>query len=167
MTKSIVVLISGSGTNLQALIDSIASPSGRLHGAAQITLVVSNRQAAAGLTRAQTAGIPTLYFPLKPYTDQGKSRELYDEELALRILQERAGVTPDLVVLAGWMHVLSSRFMERFPCGVVNLHPALPGQFDGANAIQRAFQVRLCACFQSLASGENLSIDVVDLFYID
>ena len=69
--KRLVVMISGSGSNLQAILDAIGN--GRL--AAEIVLVVSNRKAAYGLVRAEAAGVPTLYFPLKPYKDDGRSRE--------------------------------------------------------------------------------------------
>lgn len=127
----IAVLISGSGTNLQALIDAAAD--GRLP--AEIVLVVSNRRAAYGLERATAAGIPTLYFPLKPYKEAGKSRAQYDADLAAEIAPYR----PDLIVLAGWMHVLSPAFLDQFPARVLNLHPALPGQFDGVGAIERAY----------------------------
>jgi len=132
MKPRLVVFISGSGTNLQALIDSAAD--GRL--GAEIFLVVSNRKQAYGLTRAAQAGISTLYFPLKPYTDAGKSREMYDADLAARIL----AAAPDLIVLAGWMHVLSPAFLRHFPGKVLNLHPALPGQFAGTHAIERAYE---------------------------
>ncbi|KAL1920981.1 uncharacterized protein VTP21DRAFT_11616 [Calcarisporiella thermophila] len=129
----LAVLISGYGSNLQALID--ATRTGDLP--ADIALVVSNRTKAYGLTRAKEAGIPTLIFPLKPYRDAGKSRSEYDADLADKI----ASQNPDLIVLAGWMHILSPEFLSRFPTGnVINLHPALPGQFDGANAIGRAFE---------------------------
>jgi formyltetrahydrofolate-dependent phosphoribosylglycinamide formyltransferase len=128
----LVVLISGSGTNLQAILDAIAS--GTLD--AEVSLVVSNRKAAYGLVRAQQAGIPTLYFPLKPYLDEGKSRETYDRDLAERI----APYQPDFVVLAGWMHVLSPAFLDCFPRRVVNLHPALPGMFPGIDAIERTYE---------------------------
>jgi formyltetrahydrofolate-dependent phosphoribosylglycinamide formyltransferase len=132
MKPRLVVFISGSGTNLQALIDSAAD--GRL--GAEICLVVSNRKQAYGLTRAAQAGIPTFYFPLKPYTEAGKSREMYDADLASRIL----AAAPDLIVLAGWMHVLSPAFLQHFPGKVLNLHPALPGQFAGTHAIERAYE---------------------------
>lgn len=132
MTKRLAVLISGSGSNLQAIIDAIAT--GRLE--ARIVVVVSNRRDALGLVRAERAGIPTLYFPLKPYKDAGRPREQYDADLAAQV----AASAPDLVVLAGWMHVLSPAFLERFPGRVLNLHPALPGQFAGTHAIQRAYE---------------------------
>lgn len=127
----LVVLISGSGTNLQALID--ATMNGRL--SAEIVGVVSNRQAAYGLVRAAQASIPTRYLPFKPYRDAGKSRADYDADLATAV----AAFHPDLIVLAGWMHILSPAFLDQFPNRVINLHPALPGQFDGTHAIERAF----------------------------
>lgn len=129
--KRLAVLISGTGTNLQAIIDAVAE--GTLD--AEIALVVSNRKAAYGLVRAQQASIPTQYFPLKAYTDAGKSRMQYDADLAACV----AACDPDLVVLAGWMHILSPAFIDHFPNRVINLHPALPGMFAGANAIERTF----------------------------
>ncbi|MCI0578146.1 MAG: phosphoribosylglycinamide formyltransferase [Chloroflexi bacterium] len=128
---NLVVMISGSGSNLQAILDATAG--GRLP--AEVVLVVSNRQAAYGLVRAERAGVPTLYFPLKPYTAADRSREEYDADLAGHIAPYR----PDLVVLAGWMHVLSPAFLNQFPNRVINLHPALPGAFPGTQAIERAF----------------------------
>jgi formyltetrahydrofolate-dependent phosphoribosylglycinamide formyltransferase len=131
VNSRLVVLISGSGTNLQALLDATAD--GRLD--AKVVLVVSNRKTAFGLARAEQAGVETLYFPLKPYREQGLGREVYDAGLA-----QRVGVyEPDLVVLAGWMHLLSPAFLDCFPGRVINLHPALPGAFAGTNAIERAY----------------------------
>ncbi|MBZ0284221.1 MAG: phosphoribosylglycinamide formyltransferase [Anaerolineae bacterium] len=131
MTAKLVVLISGSGTNLQAIMDAITE--GVL--TAQIALVVSNRKAAYGLTRAENGDIPTLYFPLKPYLDSGKTRTDYDRDLGAKISPHE----PDLIVLAGWMHVLSLAFLEQFPQKVINLHPALPGEFPGTDAVGRTF----------------------------
>ncbi len=128
----LVVMISGFGSNLQAILDACAA--GRLP--ARVVLVVSNRKDAYGLVRAQRAGIPTLYFPLKPYRERGLDRTAYDRDLAERIAPFR----PDLIVLAGWMHILSPAFLDRFPGRVINLHPALPGMFPGTNAIRRAFE---------------------------
>ncbi len=127
----LVVLISGSGSNLQAIMDAIESG----HLKAKIVAVVSNRKNAYGLERAENAGIDTVYFPLKPYKDEGKSREEYDADLAKAV----EAYQPDLIVLAGWMHILSPAFLGKFPEKVINLHPALPGQFVGTNAIKRAF----------------------------
>jgi len=128
----LVVLISGSGSNLQAIIDSIASR----HLDAEIVLVVSNRKSAYGLERAAAAGIPCLIFPFKPYRDAGQPRDLYDADLADQV----AAHTPDLIVLAGWMHILSPAFLDRFPGQVINLHPALPGTFPGTDAIHRTYE---------------------------
>ncbi|MCC9075845.1 phosphoribosylglycinamide formyltransferase [Litorilinea aerophila] len=132
MTSKLAVLISGNGSNLQAIIDAIRA---RMLDA-EIVVVVSNRKNAYGLERAAQAGIPTRYHPLKPYRDAGRSRQEYDADLA-RILQE---YRPDWVVLAGWMHILSDAFLRHFPYRVINLHPALPGQFPGATAIADAFE---------------------------
>lgn len=131
MTTRLAVLISGNGSNLQALIDAIRM---KLLDA-QIVLVVSNRKRAFGLQRAEKAGIPTCYHPLKPYTDAERSRREYDADLAKLVQEAR----PDLVVLAGWMHILSADFLRHFSYRVVNLHPALPAQFPGAHAIDDAF----------------------------
>ncbi len=131
MKPRIVVLISGGGTNLQALIDAINV--GVLE--AEICLVVSNRKDAYGLERAKNAKLETLYVPLKSYRDAGRSREEYDADLASSLEKFQA----DLIVQAGWMHILSPSFLERFPRRVINLHPALPGEFDGLHSIARAW----------------------------
>ncbi len=131
MAARIAVLISGNGSNLQALIDAIQQ--GKLD--AEIAVVVSNRKAAYGLSRAEQAGISRLYFPLKPYTDQGLSRTQYDLDLA----QQLRPYSVDWIVLAGWMHIFSPDFLEQFPNRVLNLHPALPGAFPGTDGIERAF----------------------------
>lgn len=128
----LVVLISGSGSNLQAIID--ACQGDRLP--ARVVLVISNRRDAYGLIRAREAGILTRYHPLRPYLLDGRGRRCYDADLAAMISEAR----PDWVVLAGWMHVLSMDFLKHFPNRVVNLHPALPGQFPGVEGIARAYQ---------------------------
>ncbi len=128
----LVVLISGGGSNLQAIINAITDKTLK----AEIVLVVSNKRDAYGLERAKNAGIPTLYHPLKPFTGAGKSRLEYDASLAEQVLP----YAPDYVVLAGWMHILSPAFLDHFPRQVINLHPALYGTFDGTGAIERAHQ---------------------------
>lgn len=128
----LVVLISGNGSNLQAILDAIQAR----HLKAEVVAVVSNRRNAYGLERAKNSGIESVYFPYKPYKDEGKSREEYDADLADKV----AKYEPDLIVLAGWMHILSPAFLDHFPQKVINLHPALPGQFDGINAIERAYE---------------------------
>ena len=131
MPTKLAVLISGNGTNLQAIIDAIRS---RVLPA-EIVVVVSNRADAYGLERAEKAGIPTHVHTLKPYRDAGRDRREYDADLAALVKDYK----PDWVVLAGWMHILSSEFLDRFPYSVINLHPALPGKFPGAHAIGDAF----------------------------
>ena len=131
MTTRLAVFVSGNGSNLQAIIDAIRA---RLLEA-EVVLVVSNRKAAFGLERAQKAGIPTLYFPLKPYRDADRSRAEYDADLAQKVREYK----PDYIVLAGWMHIFSNNFVKHFPYRIVNLHPALPGQFPGKDSIAEAF----------------------------
>lgn len=127
----LVILISGSGTNLQALIDACAE--GRLN--AEPVLVVSNKKKAYGLERARRAHIPTLYFPITPFRQEANSRVAFDQALATKI----TAYQPDLIVLAGWMRILTPYFLDQFPQKVINLHPALPGQFPGTQAIERAY----------------------------
>jgi phosphoribosylglycinamide formyltransferase 1 len=124
----LVILLSGSGTNLQAVLD--ACRDGIL--AAQVTAVFSNKSGAFGLERARQAGVPAVAKP-KP---KEQDRREYDSELADLVAAHK----PDWVILAGWMRVLSSNFLSRFPDRVINLHPALPGTFPGTHAIERAFE---------------------------
>jgi len=131
MTR-IAVLISGHGSNLQAILDAAAG--GALPGV-EVALVVANRREALGIDRAIRAGVPVVYFPLAPYRQAGRPRTDYDSDLA-GILQAFA---IQWAVLAGWMHLLSEAFFARFGRQVLNLHPALPGQFPGTGAIARAY----------------------------
>lgn len=123
----IAVLISGNGSNLQALIDN--TQSGVLE--AEICAVVSSNPDAYGLVRAQRANIPTEVIALGGPTEP---RDAFD----VRVGDAVAGYQPDLVVLAGWMLVLGPGFLDRFPGHVINLHPAMPGAFPGTRAIERA-----------------------------
>ncbi len=114
------VLASGEGTNLQALIDA----------GLPIAAVASNRADAGAVARAEAAGIPSRVFELDRYSDRAeRDRELADW-LQLR------GV--DFVVLAGYMHLLTSAFLDRFPDRIVNIHPSLLPQFPGGRAIADA-----------------------------
>jgi phosphoribosylglycinamide formyltransferase-1 len=123
--KRLVVLISGEGTNLQAILDA------RVAIGADVAAVISNRLEARGLQRARLAGVPAIALPATP----SGSRADYDAALAERAMS----FAPDWIVLAGWMRVLSMRFLGQFPGRVVNLHPASPGAFPGTRAIERAF----------------------------
>ncbi len=124
----LVVLISGYGSNLQAILDACAS--GELP--ARVVAVISDRADAFGLERARRANVPALYKLRLPT----QTRHDYDAELADIVTSYH----PGWIVLAGWMRLLTSAFLNRFPNRVVNLHPALPGTFPGTHAIQRAFE---------------------------
>ena len=129
--KRLAVLISGNGSNLQAIIDHIGD--GDLE--AEIAVVVSNRADAYGLQRAGAAGIATEVLDLAETKANGGDRTSYNVELARLV----AAYEPDLVVLAGWMLILGTEFLDRFTPNIINLHPALPGAFPGTDAIARAY----------------------------
>ena len=136
MTARLVVLASGSGSNLQAILDGCAA--GTLD--AEVVLVVVNRRSARAAKRAAAVGVPAEYRPMGPFRDDfpddpRRAREAYDASLAAAI----ADAQPDLIVQAGWMHVFTRAFLDRFPEMVINLHPALPGTFPGAQAIADAW----------------------------
>ena len=132
MTR-IAILVSGFGSNQQAIMD--AATDGRLPGV-EVALVVSNRKDAYGIQRAIQAAVPLVYFPLAPYTKAGRPRQEYDAALAGIVRAFDA----NWVVQAGWMHVFTNAFLQQFPSRVVNLHPALPGMFPGAHGIQEAYE---------------------------
>lgn len=127
-TTRLVVLASGGGTNLQAILDACSD--GSLP--AQVVAVVSNDDTAFALRRAADAGVPSVHVG----RHDGEPRNDYDARLADIV----AGFAPDLVVLAGWMRILTSDFLGWFPDRVINLHPALPGELPGTHAIERAWQ---------------------------
>lgn len=126
-----VVLVSGSGSNLQAILDACAN--GVLPG--EVVAVVSNKPDAFALRRAATAGVPAIHVGARP----GEDRGAYDARLADVVSEYE----PDLIVLAGWMRILTMSFLARFPGRVVNLHPALPGELPGTRAIERAWEEAL------------------------
>lgn len=127
MSLKLGVLISGSGTNLQALIDCIDN--GSLD--ATIELVVSSRPSAQGLKRAEAAGIQTLTLSKEIYADPLTADMVIASEL------KRMGV--DYVVMAGYMRKVGMALLEAFPNRVLNIHPALLPSFRGAHAIQDAY----------------------------
>ena len=127
MTARLVVLASGNGTNLQAIIDACENT--QLD--AQVVGVVSDKHEAFALNRAQCHNVETAVVAAKPL----ETRQQYDARLA-----QIVGVwQPHIVVLAGFMRVLSNSFLSQFPNQVVNIHPALPGELPGTHAIERAF----------------------------
>jgi len=125
---SLVVLLSGGGTNLQAILDAIAR--GELN--AEIRAVLSNRPDAYGLERARRAGIATEVLDHKAYAD----RERFDAALMARI----DGYAPALVVLAGFMRILSDGFVRHYEGRMINIHPSLLPKYRGLNTHQRALE---------------------------
>jgi phosphoribosylglycinamide formyltransferase-1 len=124
----LVVLISGNGSNLQAILD--ACKSGELN--ANVVSVISNKADAYGFVRAKNASVEAIHFPKL----ENESRNEYDARLAELVNTKQ----PEYVVLAGWMRILTASFLSHFPSRVVNLHPALPNTFPGTHAIERAFE---------------------------
>lgn len=121
------VLLSGSGTNLQALIDAIET--GELN--AQVKLVVASRPSAYGLKRAEAAGIQTLMLSKETYADPIQADEVIAHELLA------AGC--EYVIMAGYMRMVHAPLLATFPNRVINIHPALLPSFQGAHGIQDAF----------------------------
>ncbi len=126
MSSRIVVLISGSGTNLQAIIDACTSKD----YPGEIVGVISNKADAYGLTRAKDANISTLSLSHKDF----ESRESYDHELVKAI----DAYSPDVIVLAGFMRILTPSFVQHFQGKLVNIHPSLLPKYQGLNTHQRA-----------------------------
>lgn len=147
-SAKVSVLISGSGSNLQALINASTSTPPTLPNVT-FTRVISDRASAYGLQRATTAGIPTSTLGFLPYKKQfpepggtlpfQSAREAYDADLASLVLQDK----PDLVVCAGFMRILTGKFLEpleKAGVKIINLHPALHGDLVGAGCIDRAWK---------------------------
>lgn len=127
----IVVLASGNGSNAQALIDATAD--GRIRGT--VVAVVTDNPAARVLGRARNAGVTAVVVE----RELGTTRADFDARLAATV----AAFAPGLVVLAGWMRILTMGFIGSVGAPVVNLHPALPGELVGTHAIERAWEERL------------------------
>ncbi|KIH91952.1 phosphoribosylglycinamide formyltransferase [Sporothrix brasiliensis 5110] len=174
-TCRILVMASGNGSNFQALVDGIAA--GSITNA-RITRLIVNRGKAFATQRADKAGIPWEYFNMVTHGFQAKGekdaaalqagREAYDAALAQKILDaQRDDERPQLIVLAGWMHVFTKAFLDPIDAAgikVINLHPALPGKYDGAGAIQRAYDDFQAGTLENNTTGimVHFVIDVVD-----
>lgn len=128
MGKRLGVLISGRGSNLQAIIDAIGA--GRL--SASIAIVVSNRADAGGLLRAAEAGVETLVINPRDFPD----RTSYDAALAAALNERRV----DLVCLAGYMRLVGEALLDVFPSRVLNIHPSLLPSFPGLDAQGQALR---------------------------
>jgi phosphoribosylglycinamide formyltransferase-1 len=136
MTKRIGVLLSGRGSNFEALADSVTS--GRIPNA-EIAIVISNRDGAPGIEKAQQRSIPTKVIPSK-----GLEREAYDRQV-VAVLQEHK---VDLICLAGYMRLLSPYFVAAFPQRILNIHPSLLPSFPGLESQRQALEygVKFAGC---------------------
>src|SRR5690349_22569098 len=136
MKKRIGVLLSGRGSNFEALADSVAA--GRIPNA-EIAVVVSNREGAPGIDRAKARGIPAKVIPSK-----GLEREVYDRQVAAALNEARVG----LVCLAGYMRLLSPYFVAAFPQRILNIHPSLLPSFPGLESQRQALEygVKFAGC---------------------
>lgn len=130
MAYSVVVLVSGSGTLLQSLIDACADPQWSAAHDVRIAAVGADREGAYGLERARTAGIPTFVVPLR----KGDDRAVWDRALTESV----AAYDPDLVVSAGFMKLVGPAFLARFGGRMINTHPALLPSFPGTHGVRDA-----------------------------
>jgi phosphoribosylglycinamide formyltransferase-1 len=136
MTKRIGVLLSGRGSNFEALSESVSA--GRLSGA-EIAIVVSNREGAPGIDRAKARSIATKVIPSK-----GLERETYDRQVVAVLHEHKV----DLVCLAGYMRLLSPYFVAAFPNRILNIHPSLLPSFPGLESQRQALEygVKFAGC---------------------
>ena len=136
MTKRIGVLLSGRGSNFEALADSVAA--GRIPSA-EIAIVVSNRESAQGVAKARERGIPARVIP-----SSGLQREAYDKLVVAALREKKV----DLVCLAGYMRLLSPYFVAAFPNRILNIHPSLLPAFPGLEAQRQALEhgVKFTGC---------------------
>ncbi|HTM35645.1 MAG TPA: phosphoribosylglycinamide formyltransferase [Terriglobales bacterium] len=134
--KNIGILLSGRGSNFEAIARNIAS--GKI-GDARIAVVISNRTDAGGIETAKRLGLATLVIPSK-----GKMREDHDREVVTALERHKV----DLVCLAGYMRLLSPWFVKQFPHRILNIHPSLLPAFPGLEAQQQAFAygVKVAGC---------------------
>lgn len=136
MTKKIIVLVSGSGSNLQAIIDECQ----KMPKEIEIDLVLSNKPSAFALVRAREAKIPVMALPHTDYQD----RKEYDEQLA-KVFEE---YNPDYILLAGFMRILTADIVESWHNKIINIHPSLLPAFKGLDTHARAIEagVRFAGC---------------------
>lgn len=139
VAKRLVVLVSGSGTNLQALLDAIETAGTEAYGA-EIVAVGADREGIEGLARAERAGLPVFVRRVKDFG----TREEWDAALA----EATAAYEPDLIVSAGFMKIVGKEFLARFGGRVVNTHPALLPSFPGAHGVRDAlaYGARVTGC---------------------
>ena len=136
MKKRLGVLLSGRGSNFEALADSVAA--GRIPDA-QVAIVIANREGAQGIDRAEARGIPTLVLP-----SRGLEREVYDRQVVAALCENKV----DLVCLAGYMRLLSPYFVQSFPQRILNIHPSRLPAFPGLESQRQALEygVKFAGC---------------------
>ena len=136
MKKRIGILLSGRGSNFEAIADNVAA--GRIPNA-EIIIVISNRESAPGIEKARQRGLETAIIPSK-----GLEREPYDRKVVALLEEKKV----DLVCLAGFMRLLSPYFISRFPYRILNIHPALLPAFPGLEAQRQALEhgVKVTGC---------------------
>lgn len=144
MTIRLGILISGRGSNMMSILAAIRR--GEID--AEVSLVFSNRPKAPGLAWAAAEGLPTASFSHRDFD----SREAFDEAM----VEQLHGTSTEWIALAGFMRILSTRFLDGFPGRILNIHPALLPSFRGTNTHQRAIDagVRLHGCTVHLVSPE-------------
>jgi phosphoribosylglycinamide formyltransferase-1 len=142
--KQLGILLSGRGSNFEAIAKNVAS--GRIANA-RIAIVISNRPDAGGIEAAKRLGLTTLVIPSK-----GKEREAHDREVAGELQKHKV----DLICLAGYMRLLSPWFVKQFPQRILNIHPSLLPAFPGLEAQQQAFAygVKIAGCTVHFVDGE-------------
>jgi phosphoribosylglycinamide formyltransferase 1 len=165
VAKRLVVLVSGSGTNLQALLDALETIGTEAYGA-EIVAVGADREGIEGLARAERAGIPTFVRKVKEFG----TRDEWDAALAEAV----AAYEPDLVVSAGFMKIVGKEFLARFGGRFVNTHPALLPSFPGAHGVRDAlaYGVRVTGCTvhfvdDGVDTGPIIAQGVVEVRYED
>ena len=141
--KRIAVLLSGRGSNFEAIAESVRA--GRIRDA-EVAIVMSNRESALGIEKARQRGIEAVVIPSK-----GKQREEYDREVVALLKQKKI----DLVCLAGFMRLLSPYFVQEFRHRILNIHPALLPSFPGLEAQKQALEwgVKFSGCTVHLVDG--------------
>jgi phosphoribosylglycinamide formyltransferase-1 len=134
--RTLAVLVSGSGSNLQALLDASAAPA----FPARVGVVLSNVPGVLALERARTAGVPTVVLPHQAHP----GRAAYDAALVAALAPFR----PDIACLAGFMRLVGADFLRAFPAGVLNIHPALLPSFPGLHGVRQALEhgVKVTGC---------------------
>ncbi len=154
-----VILISGRGSNMEAIFKS--SQSGELKELCEVVLVAADKESAGGLARAESLGIKTAFVPSK-----GKSREEFENDLLAVLLP----LYPDFVILAGFNRILTKHFISAFPNRIINIHPADTRSFQGLHGYAWAFENKLASTMitvhfvdEGVDTGNIIAQAVIDI----